>query len=78
MASNKQEKFNFEKSIRELNTLVEEMEQGNLSLEKSLQSFEKSIALIRKCQSALKETTQKVQILTAKDKLEPYESQAEE
>lgn len=78
MASNKQEKFNFESSMRELNTLVEEMEQGNLSLEKSLQNFEKSIALIRKCQSALKETEQKVQILTAKDQLEPYESQAEE
>ncbi len=77
MASNKQEKFNFENSMRELNTLVEEMEQGNLGIEESLQKFEKGISLIRKCQSALKETEQKVQILTAKDQLEPYESQTE-
>jgi exodeoxyribonuclease VII small subunit len=75
MASNEQEKFNFENSLQELNTLVEEMEQGDLDLEESLKRFEKGIALIRKCQSALKEAEQKVQILVAKNKLEPYETE---
>ena len=70
--------FNFEQALDELNTLVEDMEHGDLDLEKSLQHFEKGITLIRKCQTALKEAEQKVQILVAKDKLEPYETEPEE
>jgi len=78
MATNKKHTFNFEQALDELNTLVEEMEHGDLDLEKSLQSFEKGIALIRNCQTALKEAEQKVQILVAKDKLEPYATELEE
>jgi hypothetical protein len=36
---------NFEKALAELEKLVEEMEQGNLSLEESLKRFEKGISL---------------------------------
>lgn len=62
MASKKP--FNFEKSLDELNVLVDTMEQGNLSLEDSLKHFESGIKLIRDCQKALGEAEQKVQILT--------------
>ena len=55
--------FDFETAVTELNTLVEQMEQGGLSLEDSLKSFEKGIALTRACQEALKAAEQKVQIL---------------
>lgn len=43
----------FEKSLDELEHLVVRMEQGELSLDDSLQSFERGIALYRNCQSAL-------------------------
>ena len=43
----------FEKSLDELEQLVVRMEQGELSLDDSLQSFERGIALYRNCQSAL-------------------------
>jgi len=56
-------KFNFEKAIKELETLVEKMEQGDIGLEESLKHFEHGIALTRACQDALVEAEQKVQIL---------------
>lgn len=43
----------FEKSLDELEQLVVRMEQGDLSLDDSLQSFERGIALYRSCQGAL-------------------------
>lgn len=59
----KEEKFDFENALAELETLVEKMEQGDLSLEDSLKQFERGIALTRSCQKALAEAEQKVQIL---------------
>lgn len=58
---------NFEKSLAELEQLVEKMEKGDLSLEESVKSFEKGIALTRACQAALAEAEQKVQILLDND-----------
>jgi exodeoxyribonuclease VII small subunit len=43
----------FEKSLDELEQLVVRMEHGELSLDDSLQSFERGVALYRNCQSAL-------------------------
>jgi exodeoxyribonuclease VII small subunit len=39
------------------------MEDGDLSLEESLQAFETGIKLTRECQAALQRAEQKVQIL---------------
>lgn len=57
----------FEKTLTELEGLVEKMEQGDLSLEASLASFERGIELIRACQQALSEAEQKVEQLLDKD-----------
>ncbi|MCW8902780.1 MULTISPECIES: exodeoxyribonuclease VII small subunit [Sedimenticola] len=54
----------FEQALSELESLVETLEQGDLSLEESLKSFERGVALTRTCQMALKEAEQKVQILS--------------
>ena len=61
---------NFEKALTDLETLVEEMEQGNLSLEESLKRFEKGISLSSECQQALQNAELKVtQLLEKNDKL---------
>jgi len=60
-------KINFEESLSELETLVEEMEQGNLSLEESLSRFEKGISLTTECQQALQSAELKVQELVDKN-----------
>ena len=59
----KKSEFDFENALQELEQLVEKMEQGEMSLEESLQQFERGIALTRACQKALEEAEQKVQIL---------------
>ena len=56
-------KFNLEKSLAELEELVEELESGDLPLDKAMKKFEAGIKLTRGCQAALKEAEQKVEIL---------------
>lgn len=53
----------FEQSLGELQTLVERLESGELSLEDSLAAFEQGIRLTRECQGALGQAEQKVQML---------------
>ena len=53
----------FEEALDQLEELVEDMENGDLSLEESLKAFEQGIKLTRECQSALTQAEQKVQML---------------
>lgn len=55
--------LNFERNLEQLESLVSDMESGELSLEDSLSAFEKGIKLTRECQSALQKAEQKVQKL---------------
>ncbi len=54
----------FEDSLSELEALVEALEEGNLSLDESLKSFERGIKITRECQQALKLAEQRVAVLT--------------
>jgi exodeoxyribonuclease VII small subunit len=68
MARNPKEdpKLDFETAMRDLEELVERLEQGDLPLEESLAAFERGVMLTRNCQTALKEAEQKVEILLKK------------
>ena len=77
----KQDKFDFEKALAELEELVETFEQGDLSLEESLKQFERGVALTRSCQKALADAEQKVKLLLkdgASDELVDYEEDDEQ
>ena len=54
----------FEHALEELESLVEKMETGELSLEESLAAFERGVKLTRHCQSSLKAAELKVKVLT--------------
>jgi exodeoxyribonuclease VII small subunit len=56
----------FERSLAELESIVDKLEQGDLSLDESLKQFERGIQLTRACQVALKQAEQKVEILLRK------------
>ena len=56
-------RINLEKSLADLEELVEELESGDLPLETAMKKFEEGIKLTRGCQTALKEAEQKVEIL---------------
>ena len=60
----------FETALVELESLVERMEAGDLSLEDSLAAFERGVKLTRHCQSALKNAELKVKVLTEENTLE--------
>ena len=57
----------FESALHELESIVEHMEKGELTLEQSLQQFERGVLLTRTCQQSLQDAEQKVQILLKKD-----------
>jgi len=59
----KKQSYDFEQSLSSLEQLVEQMESGELSLEKALETFEQGIQLTRECQTMLAEAEQKVQLL---------------
>lgn len=69
--------FNLEKSLADLEALVEELESGDLPLDKAMKKFEEGIKLTRGCQAALKEAEQKVEILLktagGEDTLDAYD-----
>ncbi|MDQ5768411.1 exodeoxyribonuclease VII small subunit [Thiothrix subterranea] len=56
---------NFETAMLALETLVQRMESGELSLEDSLKEFERGVLLTRQCQEALKAAEQRVKLLSA-------------
>lgn len=57
------EEKSFEASLKELEQIVEQLEAGNLSLERSLELFEKGVRLSRECQGRLDEAERKVEML---------------
>ena len=59
----KAKKIDFESSLAQLEQLVEQMEEGDLSLEESLKAFESGVKLTRECQQALQDAEQKVEVL---------------
>ena len=53
--------INLEQSLKDLESLVAELETGELPLEEAMKKFENGIKLTRACQTALKEAEQKVE-----------------
>ena len=68
------ETINIEKLIEDLDKIVLKMEEDNLNLEDSLESYEKGIALVKQAQDSLKKIEQKVQILSKKNELEDFKT----
>jgi exodeoxyribonuclease VII small subunit len=63
MASKKPENMSFESAMTELQTIVQNMENGQLSLEDSLKHFERGVGLVASTQTKLQQAEQKVQVL---------------
>lgn len=63
MAKKKIENLSFEEALSELDTLVQQLEQGDLSLEDSMSTFERGLKLSQLSQQKLKDAEQKIQIL---------------
>ena len=64
--NNKQESenINFEQALKELETIVRNLENGTIPLDDSLENFENGIKLIRRCNFLLDNAEKKVKKLT--------------
>ncbi len=65
-ASKKKPIADFEKSLGELEKIVKRMEQGEQSLDDTIQDFERGMALSELCRKGLDEAQQKVEMLVKK------------
>lgn len=69
------EKMTFETAIAELEKIVEEMEKGNLSLERSLELYEKGVKYTAFCKNELTKAQLKLEELTSAKKAENEEKE---
>ncbi|MCX6604823.1 MAG: exodeoxyribonuclease VII small subunit [Acidobacteria bacterium] len=66
----------FEAGLTELETVVKELENGELPLEQAIALFEKGVGLSDRCRQQLEEAETRVEILLKKNgqiKAEPFE-----
>lgn len=56
-------KFDFEKAMEKLETIIDDLESGNLSLDESIKAFEEGVELSKQCHKKLTETEAKVKQL---------------
>ena len=69
-------KVDFEAALQELESLIKQMESGELGLEESLTAFERGVRLTRRCQTALKQAELRVQALSADNEFEDLDPDA--
>ena len=59
----KKDTVNFESSLKKLEEIVSKLEDGDISLEDSVKSFEEGIGLVKVCQKQLSDAELKVKKL---------------
>lgn len=70
----------FEECLQKLETIVDELEKGNLPLEQALKLFEQGVELSNSCRKELEAAEGRVEILlkqNGKIQAEPFEPSAE-
>ncbi len=80
MANVKAQPASFEDSLSRLESIVSQLESGDLPLERALEIFEDGVGLARLCQSHLAEAERKVEMLLRERgelKAVPFDSSAE-
>lgn len=63
MQKRKEKDQGFEESLNSLEEIVQQLESGELPLEKALELFEEGVVLARRCQSQLEEAERRVDLL---------------
>ena len=59
----KKDTVNFEASLQKLKKIIEKLEDGDISLEENVKSFEEGIGLVKECQKQLSQAELKVKKL---------------
>ena len=62
-----EKKVDFEKSMEELEKIVEKLEKGDLNLDESVEEFEKGMKISKECNKILESAEKKITILLQKE-----------
>ena len=65
-AQAEQDRPSFEQSLDELESIVSELESGDMPLERALELFEKGVGLSESCRKRLEDAETKVEVLLKK------------
>ena len=57
----------YEQQLQQLETLIKQLENGDLSLDQALAAYEQGITLIRACQQQLEQAEQRIRLLAQDD-----------
>lgn len=68
------EKLSYEEAMSELESLVGRMEQGGLTLEESVESYARGIALTKACRAKLDRAEERIRKLDEEGKLSPVKA----
>ena len=60
-------KENFVESMKKLESIVNELENGNLNLDESVEKFEEGMKIAKQCNTILEDSEKKITILLEKD-----------
>ncbi len=74
MNQTNQTEINFEKAIAEIQQIVEAIEGGRLPLDESIKKYERGLYLIKECQKALTNASQKIEKISPDTNRSPTES----
>jgi exodeoxyribonuclease VII small subunit len=81
MAEKKQKdditKLSFEAAIKELTSIVEKIEQGEIPLENSLQQYERGMALIAHCRMVLQKAEKRIEKIGKEQETENRSQESE-
>lgn len=67
-------KNTFESALKELESIVSQMESGQLPLEQSLTAYKRGTELLQFCQKSLAEVEQQVHILNSANQLQAFDA----
>ncbi len=74
-------KLTFEEALKQLESIAEQIEQGKIGLEESINQYERGMALVKKCRSILSKAEHKIQQLQERNDgslgTVPFEAAAE-
>jgi exodeoxyribonuclease VII small subunit len=59
--------LSFEQALQRLQAIVQELEQGELGLDKALERYEEGVKLLRRCHDVLEKAERKIELLSGVD-----------
>jgi exodeoxyribonuclease VII small subunit len=65
------EKLTFEQAIQQLKGIVDQIEQGEIPLQDSLEQYEKGMALIKHCRDILQKAEKRIEKISKEEPAEP-------